>query len=127
MIGPQEPGVRSGPRRTSPAGPRARCSCELLLSLCAAESVRAVLAADGIDVGAIRREVADLHEEVEPEPADWRVRIGQRGAGRGSDPDLDLLLALVRSADCHAYQLLERVGAACGSLRKRLIVLRRTA
>ncbi len=93
----------------------------MLLTLCAAESVRAVLAADGIDVAALRREVADLHESVEPEPADWRVRIGQRGAGRGSDPDLDVLLALVRSADCHAYQLLERAGAACGSLRKRLI------
>lgn len=113
--------MRSGPRRTSPAGPRARCSCELLLSLCPADSVREILAAHGLDAAVLRSAVADLHEEVETEPADWRVRIAQRGAGRGADPDLDLLLALVRSADCHAYQLLERAGAACGALRKRLI------
>lgn len=120
MIGPPEPGVRSGSRRTSPAGPRAGCSCELLISLCAAESVQGVLAAHGLDVGRLRAVVDELHAEVETEPADWRLRITQRG-GRAADPDLDLLLALVRSADSHAYQLLERAGAACGALRKLLI------
>ncbi|MCY0990231.1 AAA family ATPase [Nannocystis sp. ILAH1] len=120
MIGPPEPGVRSGSRRTSPAGPRAGCSCELLLSLCAAESVQGVLAAHGLDVARLRAIVDELHAEVETEPADWRLRITQRG-GRAADPDLDLLLALVRSADSHAYQLLERAGAACGALRKLLI------
>ncbi|PCC67414.1 ATP-dependent Clp protease ATP-binding subunit ClpC [Nannocystis exedens] len=120
MIGPPEPGVRTSSRRTSPAGPRAGCSCELLLSLCAAESVQGVLAAHGLDVARLRALVDELHAEVETEPADWRLRITQRG-GRAADPDLDLLLALVRSADSHAYQLLERAGAACGALRKLLI------
>ncbi|MCY1053684.1 AAA family ATPase [Nannocystis sp. SCPEA4] len=120
MIGSPEPGVRSGSRRTSQAGPRAGCSCELLLSLCAADSVQGVLAAHGLDVARLRAVVDELHAEVETEPADWRLRITQRG-GRAADPDLDLLLALVRSADSHAYQLLERAGAACGALRKLLI------
>ncbi|WAS97704.1 AAA family ATPase [Nannocystis punicea] len=120
MIGPPEPGVRSGSRRTSPAGPRAGCSCELLISLCAADSVQDVLAAHGLDVARLRAIVDELHADVETEPADWRLRITQRG-GRAADPDLDLLLALVRSADSHAYQLLERAGAACGALRKLLI------
>lgn len=110
----------AGRRAPAPTG-QARCSCELLLALCDGGAVRDTLADFGVDPARLRRGVADLHAEVETEPADWRVRIAQRSAGRPGAGELELLLAIVRSADAHAYQLLERAGVACGALRKRLI------
>jgi len=110
----------AGRRAPAPAG-QARCSCELLLALCDGAAVRDTLAEFGADVAGLRQRVADLHAEIETEPADWRVRIAQRSAGRPGAGELELLLAIVRSADAHAYQLLERAGVPCGSLRKRLI------
>ncbi|HEY0136360.1 MAG TPA: AAA family ATPase, partial [Nannocystis sp.] len=99
----------------------ARCSCELLLSLCDGAEVQACLSTFAVAVADLRRGIAELHAETEAEPADWRVRIGQRSAARKGAGELELLLAIVRSADCHAYQLLERAGVRCGALRKRLI------
>ena len=110
----------AGRRAPAPAG-QARCSCELLLALCDGAAVRDTLAEFGVDMAALRGGVAELHAEIETEPADWRVRIAQRSAGRPGAGELELLLAIVRSADAHAYQLLERAGVPCGSLRKRLI------
>ena len=109
----------AGRRSTAPAG-HARCSCDLLLSLCQDAGVQAALSGLA-DLAALRRGVASLHAETDSEPADWRVRIAQRSAGRRGAGELELLLAIVRSADCHAYQLLERAGVACSALRKRLI------
>ncbi|MBA3548495.1 MAG: hypothetical protein H0T76_18590, partial [Nannocystis sp.] len=110
----------AGRRAPAPAG-QARCSCELLLALCDGAAVKDMLAEFGVDVTRLRRGVTDLHAEIETEPADWRVRIAQRSAGRPGAGELELLLAIVRSADAHAYQLLERAGVRCGALRKRLI------
>jgi len=113
--------LRAASRRApAPAG-SARCSCELLLSLCEGAEVQGCLAAFAVGVAELRRGVTALHAEIESEPADWRVRIGQRSAARKGAGELELLLAIVRSADCHAYQLLERAGVRCGPLRKRLI------
>ena len=110
----------AGRRAPAPAG-QARCSCELLLALCEGAAVQDTLAQFGVDTARLRNGVAELHAEIETEPADWRVRIAQRSAGRPGAGELELLLAIVRSADAHAYQLLERAGVPCGSLRKRLI------
>ena len=110
----------AGRRAPAPAG-HARCSCELLLALCDGAAVQNILAGFAVDAARLRRGVAELHAETESEPADWRVRIAQRSAGRPGAGELELLLAIVRSADAHAYQLLERAGVPCGALRKRLI------
>ena len=110
----------AGRRAPAPAG-QARCSCELLLALCEGVAVRDTLAPFGVDLARLRSGVPGLHAEIETEPADWRVRIAQRSAGRPGAGELELLLAIVRSADAHAYQLLERSGVPCGSLRKQLI------
>ena len=115
----REPALRAAGRRTEP-GARGRCSCDLLLGLCEAPAVRDVLAGFSVAAADLRRSCGQLHAEVESEPADWRVRIAQRTAGRAAD-DLHVLLAIVRSADCHAYQLLDRAGVPCGALRRRLI------
>ncbi len=113
--------LRAAGRRTPAPAASARCSCELLLSLCDGAEVQACLAGFAVGVADLRRGIAELHAETEAEPADWRVRIGQRSAARKGAGELELLLAIVRSADCHAYQLLERAGVRCGALRKRLI------
>ena len=104
--------LRAAGRRAPAPAHQARCSCELLLSLCAGAAVQDSLAGFAVDLAGLRRGIAELHAETDSEPADWRVRIAQRSAGRKGAGDLDLLLAIVRSADCHAYQLLERAGVA---------------
>ena len=113
--------LRAAGRRAPPPAAGVRCSCELLLSLCEGAEVQGCLAAFAVGVAELRRGVAALHAETESEPADWRLRIGQRSAARKGAGELELLLAIVRSADCHAYQLLERAGVRCGPLRKQLI------
>lgn len=59
-----------------------------------------------------------MHEQLAPEPADWHLRLAQRGA---SSSDLEQLLAIVRSAESHGYQLLERVGVKSSALRREII------
>ncbi|MBL8970782.1 MAG: AAA family ATPase, partial [Myxococcales bacterium] len=115
-----ESSLRAQGRRSSAPAGHARCSCDLLLSLCQDSDVQAALGGLA-DLATLRRGVAGLHAETDSEPADWRLRIAQRSAGRHGAGELELLLAIVRSADCHAYQLLERAGVACSALRKRLI------
>jgi len=61
---------------------------------------------------------AALHAELAAEPADWQLRLQQRG---GSSSDLEQLLAIVRSAESHGYQLLERLGVSGSSLRRTVI------
>lgn len=109
--------VRS-PRRVR-AGPAS--SGELLIELASFESVGSVLAELGLatkQLPALRDAVRD---ESEPEPADWHLRLQQRGGRPGPDGELSQLLAIVRSADCHAYRMLARAGADMGLLRKLLI------
>ena len=100
-------------RATSPG-----CSCDLLLTLSTRDPVRSLLAAEGLSHASILSEQDTMHGELAPEPADWRVRLAQRGAKSG---DLEQLLAIVRSADSHAYQLLERAGVCCARLRRQVI------
>jgi ATP-dependent Clp protease ATP-binding subunit ClpC len=58
---------------------------------------------------------AALHADLAAEPADWQLRLQQRG---GSSADLEQLLAIVRSAESHGYQLIERLGVCSASLRR---------
>jgi ATP-dependent Clp protease ATP-binding subunit ClpC len=109
--------VRS-PRRVR-AGPTS--SGELLIDLASCAAVGSVLAELGLtskQLPALRDAVRD---ESEPEPADWHLRLQQRGGRAGPDGELSQLLAIVRSADCHAYRMLQRAGADMGLLRKLLI------
>lgn len=62
-----------------------------------------------------------LTQSLPPEPADWLHRISARGARGRHASELDHLLAILRSADCHAYRLLERCGVDLSSLRRRVI------
>jgi ATP-dependent Clp protease ATP-binding subunit ClpC len=109
--------VRS-PRRVR-AGPAS--SGELLIELSSCEAVVSVLAELGLaarQLPALRDAVRD---ECEPEPADWHLRLQQRGGRPGPDGELSQLLAIVRSADCHAYRMLALAGTDMGLLRKLLI------
>ncbi|MGB1275813.1 MAG: AAA family ATPase, partial [Nannocystaceae bacterium] len=95
---------------------------ELLLQLCMQPPVAALLAESGVHAQQIAREHPSLVRQLDPEPADWRLRLAQRGAGKLGVSELDQLLAIVRSAECHAYQLLEHCGISCSQLRKQIIV-----
>jgi ATP-dependent Clp protease ATP-binding subunit ClpC len=109
--------VRS-PRRVR-AGPAS--SAELLIELASCEVVGSLLA----ELGLAARQLPGLRDAVrdqsEPEPADWHLRLQQRGGRPGPDEELSQLLAIVRSADCHAYRMLQLAGADMGLLRKLLI------
>lgn len=59
-----------------------------------------------------------LRDVLAPESADWRLRLSARG---GDEGDLGLLLAICRSADSHAYQVLEHGGVRCAQLRRDII------
>ncbi|MCA9694927.1 MAG: ATP-dependent Clp protease ATP-binding subunit, partial [Myxococcales bacterium] len=122
--GRREPASRAQTRRPAP-GRAPPSSCELLLELAEDPSIAALLAGFGVDRAALVRLGGELRASLDPEPADWRVRLAQRGAGKLGLGPLDQLLAIVRSADCHAYQLLEHAGVACGPLRKQIIALLR--
>jgi ATP-dependent Clp protease ATP-binding subunit ClpC len=112
---PRSARVRQTSRRT-PRG--ARCSCELLVDLGGRDPTRALLADFGVAVSSLNLAIGPLHEVLAPEPADWHLRLAQRGA---TTSDLERLLAVVRSADTHGYQLLERVGVRCAAVRKRIL------
>ncbi|HVI02991.1 MAG TPA: AAA family ATPase [Enhygromyxa sp.] len=115
---PEGPAVRSSTRRAR-AG--AGSSCDLLIELATHGSVRAALEEVGVVSETLPGLRGRLLAEVEPEPADWHLRLQQRGGRPGPDCDLSQLLAIVRSADCHAYRLLQLAGADTGQLRKLLI------
>lgn len=109
--------VRS-PRRVR-GGPAS--SGDLLIELAASEPVAAVLAELGLAPKQLAGLRDTLREQAEPEPADWHLRLQQRGGRMGPEEELSLLLAIVRSADCHAYRMLQLAGADMGALRKLLI------
>ncbi len=79
---------------------------------------REVLADVGLDSAGLGAAQGTLHADIAAEPADWHLRLAQRGA---SSSDLERLLAIVRSAESHGYQLLERQGIACSALRRKII------
>lgn len=115
---PEAPALRTASRRAR-AGHGS--SCDLLLELCEQTTVSTLLAQVGVRTQTLAPLADQLHAELEPEPADWHLRLQQRGGQPGPDCDLAQLLAIVRSADCHAYQLLQTAGADTGALRKLLI------
>lgn len=117
---PEGLAVRSSAHRTRTRASTGS-SCDLLIDLAAHASVRAVLAEVGVTGERISTLRDRLLAEVEPEPADWQLRLQQRGGRPGPDCDLAQLLAIVRSADCHAYRLLQRAGADMAQLRKLLV------
>jgi len=82
--------------------------------------VRGILSEYGVSDEELARHHAELHGEIASEPADWRLRLAQRGGSRNRG-ELDQLLAIVRTAESHAYQLLERAGIAGPHLRKLVI------
>jgi ATP-dependent Clp protease ATP-binding subunit ClpC len=90
----------------------------LLRTLATGEPVGALLGTFGLDAGALLGGADALHGVLAPESADWRVRLATRGA---DDGDLEQLLAICRSADSHAYQLLEQLGVCSSKLRKLVI------
>jgi len=77
-----------------------------------------LLADHGAPHDALLASQSTLRELLAPESADWRLRLSARG---GDDGDLALLLAICRSADAHAYQVLEHCGVRCAALRRDII------
>ena len=96
----------------------AKGSCDLLLTLSTRDPVAQLLGEASIGPGQLLEVRDDLEAMLGPEPADWRVRLADRGGGHG---DLEQLLAICRSADSHAYQLLEQLGVCCATLRRVII------
>lgn len=114
---------RAFPTRPVQAIPES--SRELILSICTHEVVAGLLRAHGADASTLRASEEALRDSFRPESADWRLRLAARG---GDDGDLALLLAISRSADCQAYQLLEHAGIRCTDLRRDIVdALRATA
>ncbi|MCA9648882.1 MAG: ATP-dependent Clp protease ATP-binding subunit [Myxococcales bacterium] len=97
------------------AGPR--CSCDLLIELAQRSPCRELLG-ERADAITLRTAREGLHSELAAEPADWHLRLAQRGA---TSSDLEQLLAIVRSAESHGYQLLERLGVCAASLRRDIV------
>ncbi len=115
---PEAPALRTAARRVR-AGHGS--SCDLLVELAEQHAVAAILAQVGVRTASLAKLAQQLATELEPEPADWHLRLQQRGDQGGPDVDLGQLLAIVRSADCHAYRLLQTAGGDTGALRKLLI------
>ncbi len=118
--GPSEPGARAHGQPTDAH----RCSCEFLIELCSREPARSIVADAGVPVDRLAQAQWVLHARAVSEPADWRLRLRfrQRAPAHGVAGELEALLALVRTAESHAYQLLERAGINCTQLRRVLIV-----
>ncbi len=104
-------GVRAGPAS----------SADLLIELAGSEAVGSALAELGLAAHKLPGLRDAVRDQCEPEPADWHLRLQQRGGRPGPDGELSQLLAIVRSADCHAYRMLQLAGADMGLLRKLLI------
>ena len=115
---PDAPALRTASRRVR-AGHGS--SCDLLVELAEQPSVAGMLAEVGVRTAILAQLAEQLQAELETEPADWHLRLQQRGGPPGPDGDLAQLLAIVRSADCNAYRLLQAAGADTGALRKLLI------
>ena len=109
------------PRRLVRAGPSTGCSCELLIEMSVDPTLSALLHEHGLDATTLTRARNEVHEAADPEPADWRHRLELRSGRGGPHPQHQLLLAVVRSADTHAYRLLERLGTSPARLRKELV------
>jgi ATP-dependent Clp protease ATP-binding subunit ClpC len=110
-------------RRVRAAGANAlgtapRCSCALLRELAERAPCREVLATVHAEPAGLAAAQAAVHADLAAEPADWHLRLVQRGA---SSSDLEQLLAIVRSAESHGYQLLERLGVCSASLRRSIL------
>jgi len=109
-------------RVTAQLGPES--SCDLLQDLGTRDPVGELLGRFGVSPGQLLAARRDLDAVLGPESADWKHRLEARGGGPG---DLEQLLAICRTAECHAYQLLEQVGLQCSALRREVILLLRTA
>lgn len=96
-------------------------SCELLLQLAQSDQVYQLLSRAGVRTDHLEQSRHQLAQSLPPEPADWLHRISARGARGRHASELDHLLAILRSADCHAYRLLERSGIDLSALRRRVI------
>ncbi len=108
-----------GPRRMhARAAPRGS-SADLLLELATRPTARELLGGYGVSSAHLAQAYEQWRDELGPEPADWHHRLSQRGLV--GDGDLGQLLAIVRTAESHAYQLLEAVGIPCAQLRRQLI------
>ncbi len=104
----------------------AACSCDLLLDAVGAPNVAPYLAAYGVtpaDVAAARDR---LHQDLEREPADWRLRLGQR-TPPDLDPALGALLAMARSPDSHAGRILAALDLPLARLRRDILARGRAA
>jgi ATP-dependent Clp protease ATP-binding subunit ClpC len=112
---PRSARARGAGRRTARG---LRCSCELVVDLAGREPAASILSALGVRPAELSAAIGPMHEHLAPEPADWHLRLAQRGA---TASDLERLLAVVRSADSHGYQLLERTGVRCASVRKEIL------
>ncbi|TPV92269.1 MAG: AAA family ATPase [Myxococcales bacterium FL481] len=107
--------VRQSSRRTPTRG----CSCDALIALAQQPAGAEFLAEFGLDEATLVQARRSLHDSGEPELTNWHVRLRQRRGGTGPTDDVHaVLLAIVRSADCHAYRLLEQCGASCARIRK---------
>ncbi|PRP90879.1 ATP-dependent Clp protease ATP-binding subunit ClpC [Enhygromyxa salina] len=115
---PEALAVRSSTRH---ARASSGSSGDLLIELATHELVASVLREVRVAPEQLPELRDRLRAEVEAEPADWRLRLQQRGGRAGPDSELSQLLAIVRSADCHAYRMLQLAGADTGRLRKLLI------
>ena len=114
--------TRARGRVPSQLGPES--SCDLLLDLGTRDPVGELLGRFGVSPGQLLAARRELDGVLGPESADWRLRLEARGGGSG---DLEQLLAICRTAECHAYQLLEQVGLQCSALRREVIVMLRQA
>src|SRR5690606_9167432 len=93
-------------------------SGDLLLVLASREPAASLLASHGAPMELLASSHQQLREVLASESADWRLRLSARG---GDEGDLALLLAICRSADSHAYQVLEHGGVRCAQLRRDII------
>ena len=93
------------------------CSCEVLVEIAGSPEVAALLESHGVDARTLAAARAEQHASLNSEPGDWRGRLPSTGA---ADP-VQRLLAIVRSADCHGYRLLEAAGVDCPSLRRQVV------
>lgn len=116
--------LRTSARSRGPAQLGPENSCDLLQDLGTRDPVGELLGRFGVSPGQLLAARRDLDAVLGPESADWRHRLEARGGGPG---DLEQLLAICRTAECHAYQLLEQVGLQCSALRREVILLLRNA
>jgi ATP-dependent Clp protease ATP-binding subunit ClpC len=84
-----------------------------------------LLTSEGLSPDSVASARSEVTAVFGPEPADWYHRLVSRGARENSPPGADHFLAILRSADCHAYRALESAGADMSRLRKQVYELLR--